>query len=936
MTSNKQTTFLEETIDQLIAAYPDKLSQLCIVTPNRRTQVFIKHYFIEKQQAFLLPKLLSIDDFVQHLSPYVVFDAVDLSFELYAVYKFLEGEEAQTFERFLQWAPVLINDFNEIDLHLADGNALFSYLSDAYAIKEWNLGEDELTEFQKNYLAFFHKLNDYYQYFTQSLKAQNAAYSGLAYRFVAENIDALIEKQSWHKIVFAGFNALSLSEERIIRQLYQSKKADLFWDIDSYYFDDKNQEAGLFFRTYSDWFPFDKTVLKNHFRQAKEITLIAVPRAIGQAKIAAELLSRNRGNSNTALVLADESLLMPVLNSLSAEVLQQTNVTMGYPLKNTSTHLLFRLFFKLQGNAQRYAKNQRSLHFLRDDLLQILINPLVVHFFGKYSAIEKALKKQIFWKEEELKALFETVQASALGFLFVALNDTAEQTILFFQNFIREFSTAYAASNKELQLQYASDWEAFSIYARLLNRLTDRIQKYGFPLKQQEFKLVFEQLIGNQNQSFRGEPLKGLQLMGLLETRVLDFENLILLSANEDILPSGKMTNSFIPVDVKRSFKLPTYKEKNAIFAYHFYRLLQRAKNIQLLYSTSSTKLAGGEKSRFLTQILLELSANNDQIQIRQQLFNFKDVDPQNLFAIVIQKDKVVQDRLTALAEKGISPTVFNMYIQCPLKFYFKKILKIEEPEEEEGLIDDLMLGNIVHHTLQELFTPYLGKEIGVADLKRMKAALKAEIDVQVGKEAKGQKLDSGQNFLTIKSIEKYIHDYLSYEQKNLEENLKNGGAWNIVSLEQTLERDLQLPASKRKIKVLGVTDRIDRWNGTIRILDYKTGYVKPEDLKLAKRNELFADTKYEKAIQLLWYAFLYPGQKQEIKSGIIALRKGSDPYVYVSEDRGESVGEALLDEFEIGLYQVLEELFDPAIPIVQTNNPEKCRLCAYSQICLK
>ncbi|MDA3905626.1 MAG: PD-(D/E)XK nuclease family protein [Bacteroidales bacterium] len=948
MASKKQSSFLEDIINKLLIDYHDNFSQLCIITPNRRAKVFIKNYLQEKGIPMLLPTMFSIDDFIKHLSPYTIFDNVDLSFELYAVYKELDGDEAQPFETFIQWAPMLINDFNEIDMHLGDANALFNYLSDDYAIREWNLGVKDLTDFQKNYLAFFHKLNDYYQYFTQRILSQNAAYNGLSYRYVAEHITELMANQNWSKLIFAGFNALTLSEEKIIRTLYESKQADLFWDVDDYYFSNKNQEAGLFLRKYAAWYKFDKEIIAKHFEQTKEINVIAVPRVVGQAKIAAELLSEKinskslveKNLSNTALVLADESLLMPVLNSLDEEVLAETNVTMGYPLKNTSAHLLLRLFFKMQfsGHRRQKLKGQSLLRFLNEDLVQLLKNPIIADFFGKNSEIISGIQKQLYWTVLELHELFDQSNKANNAFLFIDFENQAEKAIIFFQDLIDRFSVLYQDADKDLQLRYSSDWEAFMLYARMLNRLSDRIKKYGFPHNLQEFKIVFEQLIGNQSQAFHGEPLKGLQLMGLLETRVLDFENLIILSVNEDILPSGKMSNSFIPVDIKRMFNLPTYKEKNSVFAYHFYRLLQRAKNIHLLYSTTAGKLLGGEKSRFITQLMLELPEYNPQSSISEQLYNFKEIKPGNRLKISVEKDKSIQEKLASIAGKGFSPTAINTYINCPLKFYFKHILKISEPEQEESFIDDRMMGNIIHHTLENLFKPFINKAINLDDLSKMRNRMLEEVQIHAKSEAKGQILDSGQNLLTLKGIERYLERFFDTEKKLLVENLKNGGYWTIIGLEQKLERHIILDQEGLKIKIFGSADRIDSWNRMLRVLDYKTGAVSESSLNKIQFEDMFTDAKHEKSVQLLCYAWLLKESNptQDIQSGIIALRNVNDPYVFLGKSQEGTLSDEVLENFEKGLSDFFYELFDENTPFMQTSEKQNCQYCPYINICLK
>jgi CRISPR/Cas system-associated exonuclease Cas4 (RecB family) len=950
MTSKKQSSFLQELMDKLLSNYTEDFSQLCIVTPNRRAQVFIKNYLKDHHAPSLLPQLFSIDDFIQELSPYTIYDSVDLSFEFYQVYKELEAEDAQSFELFIQWAGVLINDFNEVDIHLGDANALFNYLSDDYAIREWNLGQNDLTDFQKNYLAFFHKLNDYYQYFKQSLLSQNVAYNGLAYRYVAEHIGDLTKKKKWTKIIFAGFNALTKSEEKIIRTLYESGRADLFWDVDAYYFKDKNQEAGLFFRSYAQWFKFDEASLSHHFSEPKNIQVIAVPKTIGQTKIAAELLARksalnaksSSGESlnHTALVLADENLLMPVLNSLDARVLEDTNVTMGYPLKNTASHLLFRLFIKMRLNAQRQQKlkSRFALRFFNEDILQILQNPLIIDFIGNTEPFIIDIHAKVYWTIEELNDYFKLKSSKEFRLLFIDFKDSAHEIIHFFLKLIHQLSEHYQKANEALQFKYASDWEALLLYEKILKRLADRILKYGFPENIKEFKIIFEQLIGNQNQSFFGEPLKGLQLMGLLETRTLDFENLILLSVNEDVLPSGKMANSFIPVSIKKLFNLPTYKEKNAIFAYHFYRLVQRAKNIHLLYSTTAGKLLGGEKSRFITQLVQELPKYNPSTVIEEKLYNFRRISPHNQFKIQIEKDATIRSKLNETAKSGFSPTAINTYVQCPLKFYFKYLVKIPEPDHKENYIDDRILGNIIHHSLHELYSPLIGKPILSSDLKNIERKLNDEIFVQAQKQVPNQTLDSGQNLLSLKAIEKYLKSFLAEEQKRLKRNLAQKGNWSILHLEEKLERKLQLPEQDTEILVFGYADRIDRWNKMIRVWDYKTGNVEPKSLTKLPLEDLFNKSKHDKIIQLLIYVWLlkekYP--KSEIQSGIIALRNVNKSYLFLENKADKALDQENIALFESLFTEFFTEIFDKNIPFSQTEEKTNCQYCPYLNICMR
>ncbi|MBN1651404.1 MAG: PD-(D/E)XK nuclease family protein, partial [Bacteroidales bacterium] len=503
---------------------------------------------------------------------------------------------------------------------------------------------------------------------------------------------------------------------------------------------------------------------------------------------------------------------------------------------------------------------------------------------------------------------------------------------------ILQFSLIYQAGDEQFQLRFSSDWEALKRYNQMLNRLSDRIKIYGYPQNLQEFKIVFEQLIGNQTQAFYGEPLKGLQLMGLLETRVLDFKNLIITSVNEDVLPSGKMSNSFIPVDIKRKFNLPTYKEKNAIFAYHFYRLIQRAEHIVLLYSTSAGKLLGGEKSRFITQLMLELPKYNSETRIREQLYNFKEIRPRTYTEISIAKESPIQEQLLEMAEKGFSPTAINTYINCSLKFYFKHILKIDEVQEEDNLIDDRLMGNIIHYSLENMFKPFVGKALQLDDLLKMEARIKAEVLKQASVVAKGQVLDSGQNLLTLKAIERYLERYFQSEKEALKKQLKKGGMWFLEGLEQKMERTLFLTQKKLEIKFYGYADRIDKWNSLVRIIDYKTGSVKDNVLSRINFDLLFTDVKYEKAVQLLSYVWLMKARlpASEIQSAIIALRNVNNPYVFFDDVPDAPIGDEIVEQFEKGLTDLFAELFNEKIPFTQTLEKNNCQYCPYATICLK
>jgi ATP-dependent helicase/nuclease subunit B len=641
-------TFLQKTANYLAAKYPDHISDICIVLPNRRAGLFFKRHLAQTSgKAMWSPDIFSAEDFIANLSGLEIIDQLNQLFELYSIYRKSKGKEAETFDEFSKWAATLLADFNEVDRYMANGSKLFSNLGDIREIENWSLGEENLTDFQTTYIKFWDSLGWYYKQITRALLDKKKAYPGLAYRYCADNISELVKRQRWHRIIFAGFNALTTAEERIIRTLVEMEKAEVLWDADSYYVKNKNHEAGRFLRKYKtqlhevaggavdDEEPGFLWEENNLSSSPKQIEVIGVARNVAQAKVTGDIVASLRipepEMENTAIVLADENLLFPVLHSLPENV-KDVNVTMGFPLRNTPVAGLFELLFNLHENPMRFGKN--TDRFYHRDLIKFLSHPYINHLFrnaepvNRYLVFEIQKRNAVFISmdrlERELVEEHHRKEFEVLKPLFNKwrnVNDALKccyALIEALKNALvrrdKKGERNDKAPNLELEFVYT--------YAKILRRVRTLVDDYGHITQIKTLHSIVTQTVYSTSLPFYGEPLRGLQVMGMLETRALDFETVILLSANENMLPSGRSQNSFIPYDLRRVFGLPTHTDRDAVFAYHFYRLLQRARTVYLLYNTETDKMGSGEKSRFITQLLHELPQANKDAVIRERLLD--------------------------------------------------------------------------------------------------------------------------------------------------------------------------------------------------------------------------------------------------------------------------------------------------------------------------
>ncbi len=948
--------FLDKLARYIHTHYAQNLSDVCVVLPSRRAKVFLKAHLSEVfDKPVWAPQLFSIEDFIAELVEGESLDSLSALFEFYEVYTGIEKEEAQSLDDFLQWAPTLLNDFNELDQYLVNAPDLFDYLSDEKAIALWNVDGSALSDFQKKYLQFWKSLANYYPKFIEHLKGKNLVYPGLAYRIVAGSAVELVQKKKWHKIIFAGFNALNTSERKIFKTLAEAELADIVWDADEYYLRDSNQEAGRFMREFKETlgkFNAEKKFLwsSNALSQSpKNIVIIGVAQQVSQAKVAGELLSKMDPDAkfkNHALVLADENLLLPVLHSIPESV-GKFNVTMGYSLSNLSLQSLFEAIFKLHENALAFSK-QKELNGARyyyRDLKKILAHPSLAAVFrtnqGRSVGQDfiQHLEKQnwVFVSYAQIEDYFVAQQFTDLLSLKVLLAPWENKVSTCISSLLQLLSLL---KEQVRQVSDSLEQEVLFHYTKTIKRIQSLIETASLDgLKQiKTIQSIFNQLIQSQQIAFVGEPLDGLQIMGMLETRTLDFDTLILLSANEGVLPVGKKENSFIPMDLKNKFGLPTYAEKDAIFGYHFYRLLQCAQSIYLVYNTETDEFGNGERSRYIKQLQQEMGKINNQVKISEKLYTIPMLASTISDKIEIEKNDFVLDRLESLLSNGLSPSLLNTYRNCSLQFYFRYIGRLKEREEPEESLDSAAFGTVIHSVLEQNYTPLIGKKLSQESLRKAFQQAAEKIENAFRTEFKLGDLKSGKNLLNLKVAEKYIATFLEEEIKFIDQLATQNQQVEILHLETEFTHSLTVGAHNVMLK--GKLDRIDKIQNLIRIIDYKTGAVnESSDLKLKSWEDL-KEVKKNKSFQLFMYAYLFHKNNlnttNRISSGIISLRKLSAGLLPTSLNQKEELDAEILQEFEQELIILITSILNPETKFTQTTDIKVCENCAYIQICNK
>lgn len=898
------------------------LHRCLVVMPSRRAGIFLERELSKKQdKPRLAPEILSIDQFIERYSGYRNLDQSEALLLLYQCYQ-NSREQAEPFDEFLKWAPLFLSDLNEIDRHLVPAQKLFAYLGDIKRLETWDLKpEEERSEMIEKYLALWQSLSGLYELFQAELLKGGRTYQGHAYRLLAEGSDALVHrlKQEYEGVFFFGFNALNQAEEHLFKHLFEEGIAQFYWDVDQYYFEDLQQEAGQFLRQS----PLIKLLKQReafhglHQCMSKDLRTVrslAVPGKNQQAFVANQLLESYQ--TNTALVFADEELLNPFLENLHPEI-EALNLSMGLSLRQSPLANFFELLlqFALEKERSRrkdQAGHQRHYHRL---WMELLAHPFLRRYAHQGGKLEKARQKIIrqnalyrSWQELELegfgrpipKAFFEEVQAPAQ--LFALFADLCQD--------LRSVLTA----EEQKQMGLFRFYQSFK-------QLEQQLQKFPFVKSAQSALRFYRDLVSELKLDLRGEPLKGLQVMGVLETRCLDFDHVVICSLNEGVLPKGRSENSLIPFEVKKIFQLPTYLDKDAVYAYHFYRLIQRAQKIDLLYQSSDQNLGKGEPSRFIRQLEMEWPKHNPSVQFSKKVAA-AEVQISERSEKSIPKTPEVMQRLAEIAEKGFSATALISYLRDPLDFYHLYLLDLKQEEAIEEEAEYRVQGNILHHLLERFYQDEEGlpRSLNPQDpvYAMSRAELKTLLQNQLQQELPGAEITQGPNVLVIESLSILLERFLKAEKA---ERLQ--GPIETLAVEEALAGSWTLK-NGQLIHLKGFADRIDRLStGAIRIVDYKSGGGQANLYQCGNaKGEGFALQDFidkPLSFQLAFYAYLYRSAHPHTQptATILGLRKKKARVINMRLGPYSQMDDGCENLFKQALGELLEEIFDPSQPFV-------------------
>ncbi|WP_224484847.1 PD-(D/E)XK nuclease family protein [Robertkochia aurantiaca] len=911
--------FLTEVAREIHENHKDELGSLLLIVPGKRSGTFLKEALKKHiTHATLAPEIISIEEFVESLSGLRSATSLALLFEFYAAYKEITPEKEQDdFNAFMGWAQVMLQDFNEIDRYLIPPEKILNHLFDIKEIDQWHWTADtERTELQKNYLSFWKKLHRYYGIFKEALKEKGIGYQGLLYREATEKLEHFLHHNAEKIVYFIGFNALNNAEQHIIQEILEHNRGDIYWDADTYFLEHPEHDAGFFMRRYfKKWRLYHNRkprVIGDHFSKKKNISITGASDSITMARYAGRLLQTPETGlnwENTAIVMGNEEMLIPLLTAIPEQI-PAINITGGMPLKLSPVTSFFDTLFDL------WTRGKDGRWYYKD-VLNVLNHP----FF-----------KTINSHDTHWKGIIKTIHKQNLIYIDdrFLLKDITDEADMSWSSPI--FSGVETAGSNELTdrilllIQLAKDQlekkqddnlllrEYLYRFHQLFNQLKYYDETYQAFANLEILRKLFKEVMSRETIDFKGEPLQGLQVMGMLESRNLDFQNIIVTSVNEGILPAGKSQNSFLPFDIKRAYGLPTYKEKDAIYTYHFYRLLQRAENIHLLYSTETDSLEGGEPSRFIKQLLMETAPEH---VIEHKLVSAR-VNVEAAGLKEMEKDPVLTNQLHELASRGLSPSSLTAYIRNPIDFYKQYVLGIQDEDTVEESIAANTFGTIIHDSLEELYKPYTGKTLTSQSLSEMKNRQAEVVAEQYRKAFPATKNLEGKNLLSFHVAGRYIENFINWEQSRLDK----GHTIVILQVETSLEMELSVPGLDRPARIKGKVDRVESCDGQVQVIDYKTGNVTRADLTIKNWELLSQEYKYSKAFQVLCYSLMlaenFP-EYRDFTAGIISFKnlnsgllsfKLSDTNLRLNE-KPEQINKEVLDHFKATLSNLISEIVD-------------------------
>jgi len=937
-------TFTDKIADYLFENEVD-FSHLTIVLPSERAKKYVStSIFNRYQKPIFAPSMITMDQWVKAYSPEVIIDKSRALIQLFSIQlKEAKTEEDRSFDEFLNWGTILLSDFNEIDRYLLDANDVFKNLADIKEIEQWSFNNDELTESQKRFMEFWDRLPGYYKQLNELLSKNNTCYAGKSFKTLANNIDLLFKEDKKHHFLFAGFNALSKAELTIIRQLDQMGRAIVFLDADDFYLKNNNHEAGKFLRELSDKLDGKKLNFVENQLATKpmKVEMIECAQNTGQAKVAATILENSTKEQidETLLLLADESLIASILKNLPKKI-GKANITLGLPIRNTALRTWVDLIFSIQENKKRF--KTKWIYF--NDLQNFWNHPFLLSVLSKEEKDQLILAEAEIIKYNRIFVNPEKLEISATAFQLlqnVTSNWNSDWKIA--MAFIRNSNELIY---KKLESEFAFEKAIIECFDKALVDFQNCIEE-GIPdMSLKSFKHLFNQHWGTKSIAYHGNPTKGLQIMGLLETRGLDFKRIICVGMNEGNLPPTNPIQTMIPMDLRRYLGLPTPREKQGLFAHHFYRLLHHCEELFVTYCTASEAIGSNEPSRYLMQLEMELGRVNPNIAIEKKIYSLDAIREDEVKEI--KKTEEIKLRMDELFAQSTSASMLKKYLECPLDFYFRYVMDFGEQESVEEEIENNTFGSFIHETLEQLYTPFTRfdkegvkvepapRNITSIDVEQMIKDFEVVIHQKFMEHFNGDRESfmKGKNYLSYQMAIDLTRRFLKSEVTFLAKQTK---PVFIESLERkyTAEIKVDVFGEIKKVSLVGYIDRIDSIGEKIRIIDYKSGKVEDKAVKFRARDNDIETTigsmKSQKhVLQLLYYVYLYHSNHQILaESSIISFVSGQNK-PFTLETTGFSL-EEMVEDFPKYIGKILEEIYDEEVPFTH----DFSKIYSYCQYCV-
>ncbi|WP_347840955.1 PD-(D/E)XK nuclease family protein [uncultured Draconibacterium sp.] len=943
--------FLSQCAKYIFEKHEHGLKDICLVFPNRRAGVFFTHYLQKMvKTAVVGPKITTVNELISSYSPLQKGEKLQLISVLYDIFC-LHTKTTETFDEFYFWGEILLTDFNDIDRYLVNAKDLFSNIADLKEIESvfdyltadqkkaleqfWgSMAVSDKKGFKEKYISIWDKLYPVYTDFKKQLAEKKIAYPGMMDRHIVENLDKENYNLAFNKYYFIGLNALNACEKKFFNHLQQLGKSEFLWDYDESYLDDLQNEASYFMRANLTEFPppEDFSFNSSGFNMKKNIKLVAVSSVHGQAQQVPLFLVETKQQyknefDNTAIVLADENLLFSALGAIPKQV-NKVNVTMGYSVRNSVVYGFLMLLVNLLKNKREAAEGTVAYHrYVTDVLNHQLLGQTATEASKKYiSELKYSNKINVPLKEIDFSPLHLQIFT-----LPEHINDYSSYFLNVLGLLYKQLKALETSNMMLLELLYS----IYQAVEKLKTMVDDVLQEQKREISNSVYFRLFSQYLGQVSVAFEGEPLSGMQVMGILETRCLDFENIIILGLNENQWPRKFTAPSFIPFNLRLGFGLPGIDEQDAMYGYYFYRLVQRAKNITATYSVVKEGIGTGELSRYGYQLQYD-SLHKPQMLNLDFVFSN---DPVKEIRIPGSGDIVAKLMANNSEEHPLSPSAINTYLNCKLKFYFQYVVKLPEPEELKEEIDGVVFGNIFHDTLEELYKPFVGRVVEkthLEEIQKNRVWLENEVTKQIAyhylkkkKPIKGEIKLEGKTLLIFENAITYLRQLLKID--------KDLAPFTVVSLEQKYKRWIKI--GEKSVCVGGKIDRVDRVGGITRVLDYKTGNVKSTGFRSI--DELFerdAKAPKKEILQALIYSWGLGANtgSEPVQAAIYSLRSlfADDFSALIKMKSKEFFFDAINEEFEAELTQLVTEIYSEKNDFSQTEHIKKCEYCAYRTIC--